>query len=171
MSLSDSDMSLLFEGFRKCHDAESKQAIEWQDNADKQIQQLYSTAIKKYILPLLQDTKPDRHKRASVLEMSIMATLPIVIDDQAIRSQLNAEFAMTAAKAIILQYWYPVDLDKEILRLEAFERAHICWLMHLSPESYPFISNAISWYLFEQLIGERYTRQRGHPLEGNPLFI
>ena len=170
MSLTETDIVMLFEDFSRLFTQESGNKLDWIPNAQDELHGTYDATVKKHILPLLPNSSADRHKRASVLEMCIMHVLPIKNADEKVRLRINADLAFVAAKSIIMQYWFPVDIEETMFRLEPFEENHLQWLKHVSSESYPFVCNAIGWYLFEQIIEERYMRARGHSLQGNPAF-
>ncbi len=95
----------------------------------------------------------DRHKMASMLEMTVMAALPIKTSEN-LGNDLpfcNAAFAMFCALDIVLS-WGDTILDTDC---PSFCETHLLWLRWCHQEHFPIFSNAMTWYAFECYCHER----------------
>lgn len=158
--------------FKSIHRSEIKDGLSISETKLKKALAVYLRTMEKGVEVLLRrGSRPDRHKRASAIEMSIMDVCPVHHRDDERARQLNAMFAMSLARATILSYWWRLELDESIVHVDPFEEAHLLLLYHLSDGVYPIVSNACTWYLYDILIQERYIHKHGGPIEGDPSFV
>lgn len=142
-------------------------------SAAESIHRTYSDAVRNFIQPrMASGMTPDRHKRASAMEAAIAAVGPIQHPSvQGSVGSHNAALAFSCGKIIVTRAWDPVPVDPFFLKEENFERNHVELLTVTDIENFPFFYNACAWYLFEELVRERYRSAHRGELVNNEHYV
>jgi hypothetical protein len=106
----------------------------------------------------------------SVMEISIMYLLPFGTKSEEEENQtINSQFAMFVALNI-LGSWEPENSAFLITVDPVFTREHLAWLEALNTaEGRPIFSNALTWYLFENLARASYKLREIGPADPQPV--
>jgi len=136
--------------------------VHFQDESAKLINTWYWETLEETVRPRMvqnngTQTKIDRHKIASLLELIIVHVQPVLASTQRhSREQLCARLAYFVAINLIGN-WHP-DRIKTLFVSDSFHREHLAWLTNSTQsEGFPIFSNAATWYLFELICEERTT--------------
>lgn len=99
-----------------------------------------------------QETKIDRHKICSLIELSVITLQPVGCDDPGFASDLNARLAYHCAVSFIAN-WLNVEAHKVTKYVgQKVAENHMTWLKYYDPDetSPPIFSNATTWQLIEE---------------------
>ena len=166
------DVDSLMDSFAKQYEVMCEEPIVFCDSfADKIVSNYHNVVNADLGGWLGNGSNPDRHKRASLIELCIMEAMPIEHSDEQTKAGLNAEVAMMFARSVVLQYYHRSELfesEHKLAYIPVFDSAHLKWLFFCETERFPIMSNAMTWFLYDLLIVERYTREYGSPLIGDP---
>ncbi len=146
------DLVFWFEAFQANYSEEFHQPLGFIEDSARIINEYYwelmESNVRPYLRKHLPESRIDRHKIISGMEMSIMFGLPVVMEDQDERLDVNSRLALFVAKQILISFNRGrIDATGP----ENFNREHRTWLQMVSAEGYPIFSNAATWYLFELL--------------------
>lgn len=101
----------------------------------------------------------DRHKIASLTELTTMAAMPIetVGGDEEAQLLSNAKLAYALGLMIIGNF--NRDIIQSLTVSKSFVDQHIIWLCEVKANNgFSFFSNAATWYLVEKIFKERHER-------------
>lgn len=126
--------------------------IELIEDFDFLLNDFYWHLFENRIAPFVIDSaskRINRFKIVSGLEISIMRILPFRTFDESLINEINANFAFTVSKEILI-YW---SNHKESLRIKEFNEEHLHWLSNLDTYTQlPIFSNAQTYRLFDYLL-------------------
>lgn len=114
--------------------------------------------VRPRLIPNNRECRVDRHKIASLTELSICFFEPLELPDPEKKTDINARFAYTAGSTIIGNW----DEEKitDLTVSKSFLREHLVLLREVRRDkNLPIFSNAATWYLIELLCEERRARE------------
>ncbi|MBW1990292.1 MAG: hypothetical protein JRI97_12225 [Deltaproteobacteria bacterium] len=146
------DLKFWFDSFREEYGENFGHPLAFIPSAPEIIHEYYWNLIEEKVRPYLRhltlQSRVDRHKIISAMEMCIMFGLPIEHPDQDERRKLNAHLAFFVGKQILLTFHHG-RLD--VRGPANFNSQHLALLQMVNLEGFPVFSNAATWYLFELL--------------------
>ena len=159
----EKDIAEWLSQFSRLYENRYGEGLQYQDASARLINTWYWETLEETVRPRMalnngQQTKVDRHKIASLLELIIVHVQPILASTQHHgREQLCARLAYFVAINLIGN-WHPERI-KTLSVSESFHREHLAWLTNSAKsEGFPIFSNAATWYLFELICEERTSR-------------
>lgn len=122
------------------------------NDSHKLLNEFYWLLFKERIAPYVKNSsfkRINRYKIVSGLEIAIMRILPFRTKDDGLNKAINANFAFTVAKEILI-FWGEYNTNLEI---SGFNEEHLIWLENLDTYvEIPIFSNAQTLRLYDYLL-------------------